>query len=517
MPHGMQRGRIAAVAARLAAALALVSGCDAADPPSHPSDREARVRAACSACHAFTPPEILPREMWRAQVERMAGQARYLPESLGGPAVDFDVKEVTEWFESRAPEALPPRRVLTRDGPSPLRFERRRVLLGPGSGPGVATVAALASELVTGPGPFLSAPNMITGRLHLFSLRRGPQLVGEAGHPVRALGADLDADGLEDLLISDLGHPMPTDDLVGRVLAARNRGDGTFSIETLLEGVGRVADARAADLDADGDLDVVVAAFGFLRSGGIHLLVNEGGPGAALRFRAERVSDRPGAVSVIPVEGLRAGSGPGFVVAFAQHYEWVAHFRRAESGYREEVLYRAPHPNWGTSNLEAVDLEGDGDLDFLLSHGDTLDDGLAFKPYHGVEWLENTGDGDLRARPIGPLYGAHRAEAADLDGDGDLDVVASAFLPQVELPVPQGALRVDSLVWFERRGDEWIPWSIEADHPRHTGMTVADVDADGRPDVVAAINSAWDAEPGATGPALEVWLNRGPPELDTPP
>ena len=65
------------------------------------------------------------------------------------------------------------------------------------------------------------------------------------------------------------------------------------------------------------------------------------------------------------------------------------------------------------SNLESVDLDGDSDLDFLLAHGDTLDDGFAFKPYQGVMWLENRGGGDFAAHRIGTLYGAHRVEAAD--------------------------------------------------------------------------------------------------------
>ncbi|NIM61309.1 MAG: hypothetical protein GTN89_13845, partial [Acidobacteria bacterium] len=53
-----------------------------------------------------------------------------------------------------------------------------------------------------------------------------------------------------------------------------------------------------------------------------------------------------------------------------------------------------------------------------------------FKFYHGVEWLENRGNAEFSAHRVGSLYGAHSAEAVDLDGDGDLDVVASGFLPQ---------------------------------------------------------------------------------------
>ena len=97
-------------------------------------------------------------------------------------------------------------------------------------------------------------------------------------------------------------------------------------------------------------------------------------------------------------------------MAFSQHYELVSVFYEEAGRYEEHVIYRAPHPNWGVSNLAAVDLDGDSDVDFLLAHGDTLDDGLPFKFYHGVEWLENRGNAEFRAHHIGSLYGAHSIE-----------------------------------------------------------------------------------------------------------
>jgi hypothetical protein len=470
--------------------------------PEPPPD--AQVRAACSSCHAFPPPDVLPRSVWRKQIEHMSFLVGYSPEQ-GGRA--FPVDEIVAWYEARAPESLPFEKALTRDEPAPLRFERRRVFFGPKGGPGVATVERVEPSLLPGLAPRVVAPHMANGSLHLFSLPRGPRWIGDAGHPARSRPGDLDRDGRADLVVSDLGNTLPSDEPVGRVVVARNRGDGSFELAPILAQVGRVADALPIDLDADGDLDVAAGAFGWMRSGGIYVLHNETAPGGPLAFRPEQVSARAGSVSVVPF--AEPGSGPGFAVAVSQHHELVAGFSARGGRFEERVLWRAPHPNWGTSHLSAVDLDGDSDVDFLLAHGDTLDDGVAFKPWHGVEWLENRGAEGFVARRIGALYGAHAAEAADLDSDGDLDVVACGFLPQVELPVARGPTRVDSVVWFEHRGDEWIPWAIEINHPRHTGLTVVDLDEDGRLDVVAAINRAWDVTAVEEGPSLEVWLNRG--------
>jgi hypothetical protein len=41
-------------------------------------------------------------------------------------------------------------------------------------------------------------------------------------------------------------------------------------------------------------------------------------------------------------------------------------------------------------------------------------------------------------------------------------------------------------------------------------MTVIDFNLDGRPDVVAAINSDWKPEEPLHGPSLEVFVNEGP-------
>jgi hypothetical protein len=497
-------------------------GTSGTNYPQDASSVDARVRTACMRCHLFPDPEILPRELWRDQIVTMQELSNSLPLEFGGSLIGFSLRETVEWYEEQAPEVYSLPRSITRKGPAPIRFHKRDLSLGPEGIPAIATVERLEAGHFGGRDFVLSAVDMLNGSVHLISRSNGPLRIGSAGTPVRAVPGDLNGDGLTDLVVSDLGALVLTDDLVGRVVVALQSPDGNFAFEPILDGVGRVSDARPLDVDLDGDLDVVVASFGWRQSGGVYLLRNQTAADGRLDFRKETIVSRAGAVSVVPIPARQPNMGPGFAVAFAQQYEIVSAFYPVSTendekakgdtakgnGYEEHVLYRAPHPNWGMSNLESVDLDGDSDIDFLLAHGDTLDDGFAFKPYQGVMWLENRGGGEFEAHRIGTLYGAHRAEAADFDGDGDLDVVAAGFLPQVPQPFPKDHMRVDSIIWFERAGEEWIPWSVEINHPWHTGLTVLDLNSDGRPDIIAPVNSAWEVKDQQGGSAMEVWFNR---------
>ena len=80
-----------------------------------------------------------------------------------------------------------------------------------------------------------------------------------------------------------------------------------------------------------------------------------------------------------------------FVTLLAQQDETVlAYINKGDFSFEQKVVYAAPHPNWGSSGIQLVDLDKDGDLDVILTHGDSFDDGFV-KPYHGIQWLENTG------------------------------------------------------------------------------------------------------------------------------
>src|SRR5207248_11773234 len=165
---------------------------------------------------------------------------------------------------------------------------------------------------------------------------------------------------------------------------------GNFTAIPLLEGVGRVADVQAADFRGVGKLDLIVAVFGLRDTGEILYLENRTTDWTHPVFVPHVLDDRTGGIHV-PVADLNGDGRPDFVALISQEHETVVAFLNEGNGrFRKETIYEAPHPAYGSSGIQLVDLDGDGDLDVLFTNGDSLDENT-LKPYHGVQWLENKG------------------------------------------------------------------------------------------------------------------------------
>jgi hypothetical protein len=314
---------------------------------------------------------------------------------------------------------------------------------------------------------------------------------------------DLDGDGINDVVLACLGNFYATDERVGSVVWLKGAADGSFTPITLLDGIGRVADVRAADFTGRGKLDLVVAEFGWHQAGSILLLENQTADWKRPQFVPRLLDGRHGTTHV-PVADLNGDGKPDFVAVISQEHEKVVAFLNEGGGrFRQETIYTAPHPTWGCDGIQLADLNGDGKLDVLLTNGDSLDAPYLLKPYHGLTWLENRGSYPFTPHRLADCYGAISPVAADFDGNGLPDVAFVTFLPAEFFP--QRASRgLEAVVLLEQVAPgKFVRHALETETCDHLTCAAGDLNGVGRPDLVIGNY----VRGGRGGDSLTIWRN----------
>jgi hypothetical protein len=331
-----------------------------------------------------------------------------------------------------------------------------------------------------------------------------PRVLGKVANAAHAEVVDLDGDGIKDVIVADLGSFLPTNERCGKVVLLKGQADGTFTPITLLEGVGRVADVQAADFRGVGKMDLVVAAFGWQTTGEVIYLENQTTDWSHPVFTPRVLDDRHGAIHV-PVTDLNSDGRPDFVALISQEHETIVAFLNEGDGrFRKETIYTGPHPAYGSSGIQLVDMNGDGKLDVLYTNGDGMDSTL-LKPYHGVQWLENRGEFPFVHHPIAPMYGVYRAVAADLDGHGLPDVVAVSCIPEAMYGTAPRQLGLDSVVLLRQTAPgRFQRYALEQGTCDHLTCAVGDLEGNGRNDLVIG-NFYVTPKQARNKPAITIW------------
>ena len=315
----------------------------------------------------------------------------------------------------------------------------------------------------------------------------------------RILGADLDQDGLQDILVSQgFGG--------GSIAWYRNLGNDAFSEQISIDPNAPGAECVvAADLNGDGLPDVAAV----LRTSGQVVWYPNQGNGD---FGAAIVLD----TAVFFLNALVAADfdadGLTDLVVIGQHS--IDLFRNAGNGQlvKENILTTQTSPNiLECMSLEYADLDGDGDLDLLV--GETLglvvywnngsgvftpqvltaapsttvlvypadvdDDGdmdiMVRRSTNMLQWYRNDGPGTFTYMgDLFPLIQTRRLLASDLDGDGTQDLYFGYS---------------DRLVARLNTGDGTFPQELLG-HEAGMGfiheVALADLDNDGTPELIWA-------------------------------
>jgi hypothetical protein len=482
---------------------------DRAPPPAVPADvgeaTSEQVHLLCGACHTYPPPETFPRSAWRKEVKQGYDFLRDSTLALPYPSLE----SVVRYYEARAPLELPLPHSGNAPGEAPVRFNRQ----GFRSADGGTFPAVSNVNLV-----HLSDPkrldvlscDMRSGQVSVLRPNEASptwRVMGKVPVPAHAEVVDLDGDGNLDVLVACLGAFFPTDSRAGSVVWLRGSADGTFRDIPLLEGVGRVADVQAADFNGDGKVDLVVAVYGWRKTGEVIYLENRTTDWSKPVFVPQVVDKRNGVIHV-PVCDLNGDGKPDFVALISQEHETIVAFLNEGGGrFRKETIYTAPHPAFGSSGIQLVDMNGDGRLDVLYTNGDSLDRHY-LKPFHGVHWLENRGTYPFAPHTLTTVAGAERAVAGDLDGDGLLDVVVVSWLPGDTFPERE-QLGLDSVVLLRQtEPGHFARYSLEKGSCDHPTCAVGDLMGDGRLQLVTGNHYFFDPPPGAD--AITIWENVTP-------
>lgn len=297
--------------------------------------------------------------------------------------------------------------------------------------------------------------------------------------------ADIDADGDLDIVIANEFRPN---------ILLLNDGTGQFAdgSDRLPAAERDSEDVGIADFDGDGDLDIVVVS----EDDQVNELYFNDGSG---HFTDEG-SRLPvqGTTNGLAVADLDQNSAPDILLA--NNGQDAVLVNDGSGGFRDETESRLPASMDVTQDMELGDVDADGDLDVVVANEG--DNALLINDGQGRFTDESSERIPLRETP----EETREADFGDVDGDGDLDLFFANVSAFVENADPRNRLLLnDGRGYFTDVTNERLP----PDPDSSFDGDFWDVDGDGDLDIVTS-NSDVNLGQGRIAPApYRVYLNDG--------
>jgi Big-like domain-containing protein/VCBS repeat protein len=315
--------------------------------------------------------------------------------------------------------------------------------------------------------------------------------------------ADLNGDGKPDLILTHDGFGTNNQGVVTVLLG---NGDGTFNPPVRLDsGAGFATSVAVADVNGDGKLDLIVANCGnTAKTGTCPNQVSDGVVAVFLgngngTFQAPATYDSGGGQAVsVAVEDVNLDGKPDVIVgngcadmACTAVGGVGVLLGNGDGTFRPAIV----HNGVSQTSVAVADVNRDGKPDLVLGG-----------PGTNVSVLLGNGDGTFRPLAFYKVAGLSGATAvvADVNGDGNPDLVAVASGNQtsnvgfVSVLLGNGDGTFKPAVSYLSAGELSV------------SVAVADVDADGKPDILVASCAPKGSACGTTADGtLSVLLGKG--------
>ncbi len=231
----------------------------------------------------------------------------------------------------------------------------------------------------------------------------------------------------------------------------------------------------ATDIDLDGLADIVGGGRWFKHAGG--------------EFQPQVIDDRfrfsrAAAGQLVPGGRPEVVFAPGDIDGPIRWYEW----QDGQWAGRDLPIPELIHGH----SIGVGDVNGDGSLDIFSAEMGRWGAGTT-NPAARLRVFYGDGQGAFTEQVVATGFGNHESRIADLDGDGDLDILAKAYnwkAPRIDI------WRNESPGSRKFALDRWKRHVIDAEKPwRAVFVYPADLNGDGRTDIVAG--GWWYENPGS--------------------